>query len=411
MPCGGFDCLRWTLRHPFGLQAMLGHGHGCGLVSVRSTSTRRSLVGYTEFGPCNMIDLTEFFLSGKVPKITESDAFKRLQQKADSVQQKLAEQPQMQVELFPKPWSDSHAIGANTIVRSAVFGTFDRQEIYNKRDSVFSYENAVRLRVQGEALNQTDYDVFQILLVASAVCEIEAGSRFHFTRYSLMKVLGWPDRGRYYHRLDESLTRLASFVIDLEIQPCKTYPQGWRFNGSLIQLGRDGLRTDESMKNSLVRVNMHEELRGFFMSGTYHMENLEQRRNLGKNQLAKALHAFYSSHLSPLPIALGTLQAVVGASDQLPKHFKQQIKKALSALQDVGFLESWNIAKSKDGDTLYVVRAFSRDERALMKPKGQRNTAWGTVRDLEDEVSDFIYQQKQGLEILHESVQGIIRKP
>lgn len=357
-----------------------------------------------------MRDVTEYFLRGKVPDITESESFKRMKQKAESVQQAQAEAPKKQGELFPKPWSDAHAIGANTLVRSAIFGTFDRQAVFSK-DAVFTYENAVSLKVQGEALNQTDYDVFQILLVASSACEIEAGSKFCFTRYSLMKVLGWPTAGVNYQRLDDSLTRLASFVLDLKIEPCKTYPKGWRFNGSLIQLGRDNLNTLDSMKNSMVRVNMHEELMGFFMQGTYHMENLEQRKALGKNQLAKALHAFYSSHLNPMPITLETLQGVLGV-EQLPKHFKQALKRALTALEAVGFIQQWDFLKSPKGDCLHVVRAFTKEEKKLMKPaKGKGNSAWQTSRLVADEVADYIYTQKQGLEILHESIQDIIKKP
>jgi hypothetical protein len=69
--------------------------------------------------------------------------------------------------------------------------------------------------------------------------------------------------------------------------------------------------------------------------GGYTMVDRESRQALGKNNLAKWLQGFYSSHAKPYPMKLATLQKLCGSSEVL-KNFKIKVRKALDELVQGG---------------------------------------------------------------------------
>ena len=66
-----------------------------------------------------------------------------------------------------------------------------------------------------------------------------------------------------------------------------------------------------------------------------------QRHALGRNQTAKALHAYYSTHAAPGPHSYEKLAAIIRLTDKNPRKLKLKIKEAHDDLKGVGFLSDY----------------------------------------------------------------------
>jgi hypothetical protein len=78
-----------------------------------------------------------------------------------------------------------------------------------------------------------------------------------------------------------------------------------------------------------------------FEDGAFTLIDLEQRKALPEG-IATKLHSYWSSHKEPYPVRVETLQRLCGSQNEL-RFFRRELKKALDALVDVGFLETWGI--------------------------------------------------------------------
>jgi len=66
-----------------------------------------------------------------------------------------------------------------------------------------------------------------------------------------------------------------------------------------------------------------------------------QRRALGRNQTAKALHAFYSTHAAPGPHEYETLAKIAGLTDKNRRKVKMKIIASHEDMKQVGFLSDY----------------------------------------------------------------------
>jgi hypothetical protein len=115
-----------------------------------------------------------------------------------------------------------------------------------------------------------------------------------------------------------------------------------RYFGQLIH---GGIR-DEITLNYEITINpKFAVLFGFGMWATI---DREQRRALGRNATAKALHTYYSSHAAPGPHNFETLAGIAGLTDKNPRKVKMKIIAAHDHLKNVGFLDGCEVT----GDTI-----------------------------------------------------------
>lgn len=69
-------------------------------------------------------------------------------------------------------------------------------------------------------------------------------------------------------------------------------------------------------------------------------------QSLRGQDLAKYLHAFYSTHRYPFPVAVETLHAWSGSPNPQIADFKRQLQQALNRLKEIGLMLDGNIEKS-----------------------------------------------------------------
>jgi putative NADH-flavin reductase len=96
----------------------------------------------------------------------------------------------------------------------------------------------------------------------------------------------------------------------------------------------------------------------YSMGSTY--IDWEQRKALGRNNLAKWLHGNYASNVIVLDYKVKTIHSLSGSGSPL-KEFRRMLKAALNQLIEVGAIRSWSI--DADTDLVRVDKVPSKAQR------------------------------------------------
>ena len=248
--------------------------------------------------------------------------------------------PQMALEL----WPDRVRAVPNAVLRGALFSINRTRTSSQKRELIASLEGQ-EIRILGVRLNQTDLDVWEMLLHLGR--EQPLGSRVEFSAHALLKALGRSASGRDHEVLKEEISRLAGTLIEITwTADKKTY------GGSLVS----EFFRDEATQRYVVVFN--ENMLSLYEGGYSHID-WEQRKALGSNSLAKWLHGFYATHAAPHPYRVTTLRNLCGSTAPLPQ-FRQMLKLALIRLEKTGAIEGWEIG---DDNLVRVVKIPTSSQR------------------------------------------------
>lgn len=159
----------------------------------------------------------------------------------------------------------------------------------------------------GEQFDQSDLDVY--LEILNMARNFPLGTPIQFSAHSLLKALGISTGGREHAWLHSVLIRLCGGVVDAT-------DHGQRYFGQLLH---GGIRNELTM-NYTIKINP--DFAVLFGFGLWSKINLGQRRAMGRNNTAKALHAYYSSHINPSAHKIQTLAKLAG----LANSNKRQVK-------------------------------------------------------------------------------------
>ncbi len=230
-------------------------------------------------------------------------------------------------------WPDAVRGVSNAILRGAIFGVSQRRKTHRTR-TVIAALDGYEIRFKGETLNQTDLDLWDMLLHIARLQPL--GTEVEFTANSLLKEL---DRGTgksQHEQLKEELSRLIGGVVEITWTKDKK-----SFAGALVS---SYFRDDETGRY-VVKFNPDmAKLYGF----GHTLINWAERQALGNNSLAKWLHGFYASHAKPFPYKVETLYELCGSSVERLGDFRKLLRSALDNLVKVGAIKSWSIDQKTD---------------------------------------------------------------
>jgi hypothetical protein len=232
-----------------------------------------------------------------------------------------------QLILFPQ-WAEDRRAAANATFRSALFPALNNKQprrYYPAQEHVCSVEG-VDVFFMGTQFDQSDLDVYLELLQIAH--QTPLGMECSFTAYSLLKALGRSTGKADYEQLHSQIIRLCAGTVDMT-------DHGIRYFGHLI----DGGIKDEIIKCYTISINSR--FARLFKAGMWSSLNIEQRRALGRNQIAKALHAYYSTHAAPGPHTYEKLAAIIGLTDKNPRQRKAYIIKGHETMKRVSFLSGY----------------------------------------------------------------------
>lgn len=240
--------------------------------------------------------------------------------KAEAVQEQ-------QLILLPK-WADDRRVTASAVFRSALFpalNTKHPRRYYTELTRLCSVDG-VDVSFMGEQFSQSDLDVYLELL--NIAHETPFGVECCFSAYSLLKALGRAVGAEQYKQLHSELIRLCAGTVDMTDHKV-------RYFGHLV----DGGIKDEITSHYKIGINPR--MTALFKAGLWASLDIQQRRDLKRNQTAKALHAYYSTHAAPGPHRYETLAEIIGLKNSNKRDSKANLIKAHEALKRVGFLADY----------------------------------------------------------------------
>jgi hypothetical protein len=243
---------------------------------------------------------------------------------------------QMKLEL----WPDAVRGVPNAILRSALFGVSKDRQIHKTRTMVASVEG-YDIRFKGEMFNQTDLDLWEMLLHLARLQPL--GTEVEFSAHSLLKALGRGTGGKDHEDLKEQLMRLIGGAVEI------TWTKEQKaFAGALVS----GYFRDDETGRYVVKFN--KDMAKLYGMG-YTNIDWEERQSLGQDLLAKWLHGHYASHAAAYPYKVETLRTWSGSTTKRLSDFRAALRAALDKLGDVGAIKSWKIDPVTDLVTVVTV--------------------------------------------------------
>lgn len=229
---------------------------------------------------------------------------------------------------FPQ-WPDDRRATAQAVFRSALFPAMNFKEgrPYLEGERLCSVDG-VEVFFTGKQFDQSDLDVYLELLKIAR--QSPFGTRCHFSAYSLLKSLGRATGKANYKWLHSVIVRLCGGIVDMTDHRV-------RYFGGLV----NGGTKDESTRNYDISINT--DFACFFKVGLWASLDNRQRCALGRNQTAKALHAYYSTHVTPGPHTFEKLAGLIGLGNKTRRNLKANLIEAHDDLKRVGFLSGYEV--------------------------------------------------------------------
>ena len=232
----------------------------------------------------------------------------------------------------------------NAVLRGALFGVSQARE-YHKELTPVAAVDGIEIFVKNDLLNQHDLDLFEMLLHVQR--EQPLGSPVHFTAHSLLKALGRGTGGKDHKELQNDMARLIGSVVKIHwTAERKT------FMGSLVERAYIDENTDHWV------VEFSRDLMTLYSQGHTWID-WEERKALGRNSVAKWAHSFYATHAKPFPYSVDMVRRL-SRSAATRKEFRRQLRAALTKLQELGAIVSWEIDEC---DLVRVKRTPSQSQR------------------------------------------------
>ena len=226
-------------------------------------------------------------------------------------------------------WEDGKRASANAILRSALFPALGRQKRQFMKEVMLDSVGGVTVFFTGEQFDQSDFDVY--LEILNLARPFPLGTPVKFSAHAMLKKLGKSTGGSMHKWLHSVLIRICGGVIDAT-------DHKKRYFGHLIE---GGIK-DELME--MYEITINPKFAVLFGFGMWSKIDVVQRRALGgKGAVAKALHAYYSSHTSPHLHTFETLAKVAGLRGATIRNVRARLINAHEELKSVGFLTDFEV--------------------------------------------------------------------
>ncbi len=199
-----------------------------------------------------------------------------------------------------------------------------------------------------------DDDVLMALLELTR--EQGGAKKVYFSRYDLLKRLGWSINATYYTRLETSFKKLAAVRVEAInafgdrarkrfVNMGLTFIQEWKLNAET----RGGEKSSYVLWSDRIADSIHQELTRYLDASFY----FEELSSAIERRLFRYLDNYFDGKQPSLAVNVRDLSHEhLGIS----RHYKyvsqimQRLEPALNTLLDKGYLESWLLA----GESLYL---------------------------------------------------------
>lgn len=244
-------------------------------------------------------------------------------------------------------WPETMRCVPNEVLRCNLFNARNRKvkriETMPDHDLVVLFNG--RITYGGPELRQDDETVWLQLVHLARTAG--PGEPVEFVPKSFLESIGWPINSQSYATLRKCLQRFQKTSLAI-------YSDRLQAGISLNMLPKFEWQDANRATLRRYRVVLPPELVELFSVGSFSRIEWQQRLALPVG-IATWLHGYYSTHREPYAVKLDTIQAGCGVMFRNASDLHDTVAKALKALVEVGFLESFEIA---DG-TVHVKRRES----------------------------------------------------
>lgn len=261
------------------------------------------------------------------------------------------------VKPLPSWHEDMRGIPAD-LLHCGLFGLVSRgARKYLRNHQVFS-QQGLKVFYHGDRLDQNDLDVFLALLHLARGHVVGESAKFHVSQAHLLELCGKKNGGTNIRLLHERIVRLQTGLVVVDT-PKRQY------NNQL-------LGPSNWMKDSdILEFTLYAKIIDLFPHGAYTGLNWKVRQSLHNQSLAQWIHAYYQSHVNPLPIRLSTLHRLCGSEATLLKTFKLDVKRAFVKVKEAsekhGESFDGEVVTEKLGDKVYVTTHLTPSKERYAK--------------------------------------------
>ena len=223
-----------------------------------------------------------------------------------------------------------------------------------------------------------DIDVIIALMALTKARTNFEGRKVHFTRYELLKVLGWPDRGYYYKRLSDSLNRWVGVTLifkrswwDNERKTKGNQSLHILESASIIEQSDRKTSRSKQAEMPLSYIRWSEEFFRSFQANNLKRLDL-QVYFLLKSSITKQLYRFLDKRFYKKPSWSFDVRTLACEHIGMTRNYetwrlKQKLRPAIDELTETGFLKELEPSKrfTKTGTGEWAVH-FQRDGAARL---------------------------------------------
>ena len=224
-------------------------------------------------------------------------------------------------------WEDGRRAAPNIVFRSMLFPAINpkQERRYLEQERIFTTKGG-EVYFTGKQFDQSDLDVY--LEILQFARPFPLGTPVKFTAYAMLKALGRATGYANHKWLHSVLIRLGSCMVEMTDHKA-------RYGGALIH----SFIKDEITAHYEITINPR--FAALFGYGLWSTLDKAQRQALGRNQTAKALHAYYATHAAPGPHDYATLAEIIGLKGKNRRDVKATIIKAHAAMKRTSFMQDY----------------------------------------------------------------------
>jgi len=264
------------------------------------------------------------------------------------------QQSKQSAEIIQLPvWPDSVRGLPNTVLRSALFGAIKRGPRNFQQGREVATIQGVKILFTGPQLDQADLDVWMQCLHLARTEGV--GCRIEFSFHGFLKSIGRANGGKNSEWLLNAFRRLTASVVEIT-------------DGKNTYLGPLIHHAKRNEETGHYAIEINPAINALFSDTGWTQVEFDQRMALKRQPLAQWLHGFYSTHAKPYPMKVSTLHELCGSETQQMKHFRSELKKALTKLNELSGWE-WQI-DSKDLVHIKKTPSASQQRHLIKKGKG-----------------------------------------
>ena len=239
------------------------------------------------------------------------------------------------------PWWPQEARAVpNLIVRCALFGVVRRGRREHLEQVLLPAIGGVSVTYTGARLDQADLDVWMGILELFKGQDLAMRlGRAVVPAREFLRSIGRSGGGNDIAWLERTLARLQATTLQIRLDD-------QIYRGSLI------VRSARDETTGQLMIEIDPLIGKLFQDQGWSRIGLEARQALGQDQLAKWLHAFYSSHAAPYAIKIQALQQWSGSTASAPREFRRELREALARVSQA---TGWHMDLTDD-DRVEVVK-------------------------------------------------------